>query len=143
MPEERTLSTLLRVAGLAQIVLILGSVGIPLVLNWKEGLAPLSKLTRQMFLVYSLYIWITNLCFGVLSLLAPGHLLDGSVLAACVTGFILGYWLLRMVIQWSYFDISELPSTRLHVAARWSLEVLFTALTVVYALAFTHNLGIT
>jgi len=135
------LELLLRLAGWSQVVLILGSLGIPHVLGWRAKLAPISTLIRQMFWVYSFYIWCTNLCFGLLSALGAPLLLDGSPLATCVTGFILGYWLLRMAIQWLYFDISEIPMTAFNTAARWLLEVLFLALTVIYALCFAHNLG--
>ena len=135
------LELLLRLAGWSQVVLILGSLGIPHVLGWREKLAPVSTLTRQMFLVYSLYIWSTNLCFGLLSALGAPLLLDGSPLAACVTGFILGYWLLRMAIQWLYFDISEIPMTAFNTAARWLLEVLFLGLTGIYGMCFAHNMG--
>jgi len=131
----------LRVAGWGQVVLILGSLGIPHVLGWRDKLAPLTTLLRQMFWVYSAYIWLTNLCFGLISALGPNLLLDGSPLAACVTGFILSYWLLRMAVQWLYFDISEIPMTGFNVFARWSLEILFTCLTAVYGLCFAHNMG--
>ncbi len=94
-----------------------------------------------MFWVYSAYIWLTNLCFGLLSALGSKHLLDASPLAACITGFIFGYWLLRMAVQWLYFDISEIPMTRFNVFARWSLELLFTSLTVIYGLCFARNMG--
>lgn len=135
------LYTLILLGGLGQIALILGSLGIPRVLGWKSKLATLSPLLRQMFWVYSLYIWLTNLCFGLVSALATDALLDGSLLATCLTGFIFGYWLLRMAVQWFWFDISELPSTRWHIAARWILELLFTGLTLVYGAAMLWNLG--
>ena len=135
------LDGLLRLAGWSQVVLILGSLGIPHVLGWRAKLASLSTLLRQMFWVYSFYIWCTNLCFGLLSALGAPLLLDGSPLATCVTGFILGYWLLRMAIQWLYFDISEIPMNAFNNAARWLLELLFLALTVIYGLCFVHNLG--
>ena len=135
------LPLLIEVAGWGQIILILGSLGIPSVLGWKEKLAPVSTLIRQMFWVYSGYIWGTNLCFGLISALGAALLLDGSPLAACVTGFIFGYWLLRMVIQWTYFDISELPQSPFNTAARWILEVLFIGLAGVYGLALAANLG--
>ena len=92
------LPLLLQLAGWSQVALILGSLGIPHVLGWRDKLAPVTTLIRQMFWVYSFYIWYTNLCFGLLSALGAGLLLDGSPLAACVTGFILGYWLMRMAI---------------------------------------------
>lgn len=135
------LELLLQLAGWSQVVLILGSVAIPRVLGWRAKLAPTSTLIRQMFWVYSFYIWCTNLCFGLLSALGAALLLDGSPLAACVTGFILAYWLLRMAIQWLYFDISEIPMTGFNNVARWLLEILFSALTVTYGLCFAHNMG--
>ena len=135
------LPVLIQLSGWCQIILILGSLGIPTVLGWKEKLTPLSTLIRQMFWVYSLYIWCTNLSFGLLSAFGAPYLLDGTPLATCVTGFIFGYWLLRMIVQWTYFDISEIPQTPFNVAAKWLLELLFLGLMLVYGLAFIHNLG--
>ncbi len=139
--DKAHLEIALQLAGWSQVALILGSLGIPHVLGWRDKLGALTTLLRQMFWVYSAYIWLTNLCFGLLSALGAALLLDGSPLAACVTGFILGYWLLRMVVQWLYFDISEIPMTRFNTAARWLLEGIFTALTVVYGMCFAHNMG--
>ena len=141
MDWSSTLPPLIQIAGWGQIILIVGSVGIPRVLGWPEKLSGLSTLLRQMFWVYSIYIWSTNLCFGLLSAFAAELLVDGSTLAACVSGFIFGYWLLRIVVQWLYFDISELPKSRFNVAARWVLEILFLGLTAVYGAAFALNMG--
>ena len=133
------LPTIIQLAGWGQILLIIGSLGIPKVLGWQRKLAGLSTLIRQMFWVYSLYIWCTNLCFGLISAFGSHLLLDGSALAACVCGFIFGYWLLRMIIQRTYFDISELPQSWLNTAARWILEVLFIGLAIVYGGALIWN----
>ena len=135
-----SLPTLIWLAGWGQILLIVGSLGIPTILGWREKLSALTVLLRQMFWVYSFYIWCTNLCFGLISAFGTGLILDGSPLAACVCGFIFGYWLLRMIIQWTYFDISELPQTGFNTAARWILEVLFIGLAVVYGAALVWNL---
>ena len=131
---------LIQIAGYGQIILILGSLGIPTVLGWNKKLSSVSTLIRQMFWVYSFYIWCTNLCFGLLSAFGAPLLLDQSPLATCVSGFIFGYWLLRIFIQWLYFDISELPNGVLHNIARWLLEILFLGLTFIYGYAFFHNM---
>ena len=138
---EQFLPSLIQIGGWSQIILILGSLGIPTVLGWKEKLEPLTTLIRQMFWVYSLYIWFTNLSFGLLSAFGAQYLLDGTPLAACLTGFIFGYWFLRMIIQWTYFDISELPQTPFNIAARWILEILFLGLMCIYGCAFLSNIG--
>jgi hypothetical protein len=102
--------------------------------------AKLRPLTRQVFWTYAVYIWCTNLAFGLVSL-RPAWLLDRSPLAACLTGFISAYWLGRVLIQFFYFDRSDGPPglpTRLAEAA---LVGLFIYLSLVYAGAFLFNLG--
>jgi hypothetical protein len=58
-------------------------------------------LTRQVFWTYALYIWSTNLAFGLVSL-RPEWLLDRLPLAACVTAFITTWWVGRLLIQFYY-----------------------------------------
>ncbi|MDF1662347.1 MAG: hypothetical protein P1V97_11275 [Planctomycetota bacterium] len=140
MDIETVTYNLLMVAGLSQIALIIGSLAIPKVLGWGEDLKDLKTLLRQMFWTYAGYIWATNLSFGLISLFGPHLLLDHSPLAACVCGFMFLYWFSRVVIQWTYFDISDLPKGLFHTIAKWLLEILFVALTVVYGAALYINL---
>lgn len=141
MIGEGWLEPLVRLAGAGQLALVAGSLAIPRQLGWREKLAGTSPLIRQMFWVYAGYILATNLGFGLISALAPGLLLDRSPLAACVCGFIAIYWASRVVIQWTYFDLSELPRTPFNTLARWSLEGLFVALALVYGAATWANCG--
>jgi hypothetical protein len=135
------LPVLVLVAGLGQLALIVASLAIPSVLGWREELLKLRSLTRQVFWTYSLYIWATNLSFGLVSL-RPGWLLDGSPLAACVTGFITAYWVGRILIQFFYFDRSDAPPG-LHVKlAEVALVALFFYLSLVYTAALLLNLGV-
>ena len=72
------------VAGVCQLALISVSLAIPRVLRWREDTAKLRPLTRQVFWTYAIYIWCTNLAFGLASL-RPSWLLDRSPLATGVT----------------------------------------------------------
>ncbi len=72
--------------GMAQIVFSLGSLAIPRVLGWPEETRKLRPLTRQVFWTYAGYICVSNLCFGLLSVFLPQSLIDGTPLAAAVTG---------------------------------------------------------
>jgi hypothetical protein len=136
------LPLLVFVAGAGQVVLIVASLAIPRVLRWREDTAKLRPLTRQVFWTYALYIWCTNLAFGLLSALAPGWLLDRSGLAAAVTGFIAAYWAGRLVIQFAYFDRSDAPSGPAVRLAEFALVGLFVYLTAVYGSALLFNLGV-
>ncbi len=130
----------LRLAGAGQLALVLGSAAIPRQLGWREKLSHVSPLIRQMFWVYSGYTLATNMAFGLLSAFGTSLLLDHSPLAAAVSGFMAAYWIARVVIQWTYFDTSEIPRTPFNVFARWSLEGLFIALAPVYSATMVFNL---
>jgi hypothetical protein len=132
---------LILAAGVGQLALIVASLAIPFVLNWREDTAKLRPLTRQVFWTYSVYIWATNLSFGLVSL-RPAWLLDGTPLAACVTGFITAYWLGRVLIQFFYFDRADAPPGWHVKAAEAALVGLFVFLTVVYGLALGVNIGV-
>jgi hypothetical protein len=134
------LRTLIFLAGVGQVVLALASLAIPRVLRFEEETAKLRPLLRQMFWTYAGYILCTNLSFGLLSALAPTWLLDGSPLAAAVTGFIAVYWGARVVLQFAWFDRSDAPPGAHVRLAEAALVLLFVSLTCVYGLALAANL---
>jgi hypothetical protein len=136
------LRTLVLLAGLGQIALASASLAIPRVLDFGAETAKLRPLLRQMFWTYAGYILCTNLSFGLLSAFAPGWLLDGSPLAAAVTGFIAVYWGARLVLQFVWFDRSDAPPLAHVRLAETGLVALFVYLVVVYGLAFAANLRV-
>jgi hypothetical protein len=129
------MSAFLMLAGLGQLVLALGSLAVPRVLGWREDTARLRPLTSQVFWTYAGYIWTTNVCFGVVSLAAPGWLLDGSPLARAVAGYITAYWAARLAVQFFYFDRSEAPAGARYRVAEAALVALFVFLVGVYGYA--------
>ncbi|MEZ6072431.1 MAG: hypothetical protein R3C10_19755 [Pirellulales bacterium] len=139
-------ASLIFLAGVAQLVLVVASLAIPRVLGWRQELARLRPLTRQVFWTYAGYIWVTNLAFALVSVLMPAALAGGSPLAAAVTGFITLYWAARVAIQFVYFDRADLTLGRelsggAMRAAETALVVLFVGLALVYGAATLVNLG--
>lgn len=57
---------LLFLAGIAQLLLALGSIAIPFVLKWKQEMSKVNTLTRSVFYTYSVYIFGTNVCWVLL-----------------------------------------------------------------------------
>lgn len=64
MPVAVPWHELLVGAGVAQLILVVTSLAIPRLLNWKGDLAKVRPLTRQVFWTYAAYIWVTNLRFA-------------------------------------------------------------------------------
>jgi hypothetical protein len=136
-----TLESAVRLAGLGQLALAAASLAIPRVLRWEAETAKLRPLLRQLFWIYAAYILGFHLAFGLLSALRPAWLLDGSGLAAAVSGFVAVYWGARLVLQFAYLDRSDMPAGPWFRAAEAALVVLFVSLTGIYAAAFVANLG--
>ena len=128
-------------AGVSQLVLVIGSLAIPKVLDWAEDTSKLKPLTRQVFWTYAGYIWATNLSFAILSMASPSSLVDGSFLATAVTIYITFYWFARIVIQFTYFDRSDTPQGIQFVFAEILLVGLFVALVVIYGMSVWVNLS--
>ncbi len=123
-------------AGVGQLVLVIGSLAIPKVLEWSDDTAKLRPLTRQVFWTYAGYIWATNLSFAIVSMLAPASLIDGSFLATAVSSYITVYWAVRVIIQFSYFDRRDMPKGKRFVIG----EILFVSLFVV--LVWVYGSGV-
>src|SRR5262245_26397122 len=136
------LKALIIAAGVGQLLLAAGSLAIPRVLKWREELAKVRPLTRQVFWTYAGYIWTTNFCFGLVSVLMPAEFLATTPLAAAVCGFITLYWLARIVIQFTYFDRRAAPPGAIFKFAEAALVALFVYLTGVYGWAAVANLGL-
>jgi len=144
MPESllvpATLETLVRLAGVGQLLLVVASVAIPRVLGWRDELASVRPLTRQVFWTYAAYIWLTHLAFGLLSTFRAGLLVDRTALAGLVSAFIGAWWTARLVIQFTYFDRSVAPPGRIYKLAEAALVFLFASLASVYATVAFANM---
>ncbi|HKR62128.1 MAG TPA: hypothetical protein VJZ00_00240 [Thermoanaerobaculia bacterium] len=121
-------------AGAAQLAVAASSLLIPRMLEWQSETALLKPLTRQVFWTYAVYIFGTNVAFGLLSLLAPKSLLDGSTLARAVCSFIALYWLGRVAVQFAVYDRSVTVRPLFRVAEAMYLAA-FVYLGVVYSIA--------
>jgi len=128
-------------AGLALVVLSIASFWIPKALQWREKLADLTPLLRDMFWTYSIYIWASHVFFAVLALGYRDWLLGQSGAAALISGFIALWWLARLAMQFFGFNLSEIEDSWQNRMAKHLLTALFIFLTVIFAGTLWWNLG--
>ena len=133
------MKTLIILAGIGQLSLVIGSLAIPRMLKWSEELSKVSPLIRQIFWTYAGYILCTNLSFGLVSVFASQLLLDGSPLAVAITAFISIYWGARIIIQFTYFDRSQVGTGLIFRLGEMALVSLFVYCTIVYGYAAYLN----
>ena len=124
---------LILLAGWSQLALAAGSLLIPRTLGWREDTARLKPLTRQVFWTYAAYIWVTNIGFGLLSVLGADQLLTAAPLARALCAFAAAWWGARLGVQFFYFDRSATPPGAIYRLAEAALVALFIFLTGVYA----------
>ena len=91
-------------AGVVHAGIVLANIPLPGRLRVRERLAPVPRFLRQIFYVHWIYIVIVvglfaALCFGF----AP-ELAGASVLGRFLSGFMAGFWLLRIGLQVFYYD---------------------------------------
>lgn len=135
------ISTAVVLAGAGQLVLVVASAVIPKCLDWKGPLKGLPKLMRQVFWTYAGYILVMHLFFGLLSVFGTELLLDASPQAAILCGLMMGWWLVRICLQFCCFDRKGIPQTRFNLLAEAMLVALFLFLTIVYGVALMSNLN--
>jgi hypothetical protein len=136
-----TLEWIVRVAGIGHFAIAAASAGVPSALGWREDVAKLKPINRQIFYTYAGYILTINLLFGVIATFGAALLVDRTQLAACVTGFIAAYWGVRVLLQFAYYDRKSTPKGLKYTVGEAVFVTLFAALTIVFAYATWFNIA--
>jgi hypothetical protein len=134
---EITLADWLRLAGIGQLSILIASSLVPLKLNWKQDLASLPTLHRQMYWTYGGYVVMSIIFLGLVSLVCADELASGSRLAKalCIYGAV--FWGVRLCLQ-AVFEVKP------HLNVWWlklgyhTLTPLFVFFTAVYFFAVVH-----
>jgi hypothetical protein len=131
----------LRIAGVGLIVLAFAHLAFPKQFHWKEELARLSLLNRQVFQVHTFFIGLVLVLFGALSSLYADALLTPSPLSkAVLAGFTL-FWALRLFVQLFVYDRALWRGNRLYTGFHVLFTAYWTYLVAVYGTALSRISG--
>ncbi len=122
----------LRLAGALLLLLAAVHPFFPKQLGWKDDLAKLTLLNRQIFLVHVGFIVLTLVLFGALALFFAGDLVVPSRLAAVVLAGLTLFWGLRLLTQQFIYDRSHWRGNRRNTILHILASLLWTYLTVVF-----------
>jgi hypothetical protein len=134
---QLSLADVIRLAGAAQLSILVASALVPFRLNFKRDLAVLPALHRQLYWTYGGYVVMGIVALGVVSLMCAEELAAGSRLARAVCAYGAFFWGIRLSLQ-AVLDVKP------HLTAWWlyagyhALTVLFLFNTAVYAYAALH-----
>ncbi|MBW8877167.1 MAG: hypothetical protein JF614_19555 [Acidobacteria bacterium] len=131
----------LRIAGALLLLLAAAHVFFPKQLGWKEDLAKLTLLNRQVFLVHVGFIMLILILFGVLALGFAADLVAPSRLATAVLGGLTLFWGLRLITQQFIYDRSLWRGNRRKTVLHVLATLLWCYLTVVFGWGWWRKLG--
>jgi hypothetical protein len=94
--------TLLWAAGALQLVIAGANLFLPRILRYRENLARVSPMVREIFLVHSGYIVLMLVAFGIISIAFAPDLAGGSGLGRFLSAFLALFWGLRIPVQVAY-----------------------------------------
>ncbi len=131
----------LMIGGWSLVVLCIASFWIPKALGWREKLAGLTPLMRELWWTYSIYVWSSHVFFAVLALGFGDWLTGGSGAAMAMCAFMLLWWSVRLWLQFFGFDLREIERTPANRVAKHLLTLLFTGLVILYTSLLCWNAG--
>jgi hypothetical protein len=131
-----TLLTHLRLVGVIMAALVVVNLFVPGRLRWREELARVSLVNRQIFQVHTMFIVLILAMFAVLLLTSAEALLEPTRLSRLVLGGLTIFWGLRMLTQWFYYSPAIWRGNRFHTVMHAVFSVAWVYVTLVLATAF-------
>jgi hypothetical protein len=129
----------LKLGGGSLVALSIASFWIPKALGWREKLAGLTPLMRELWWTYSIYVWSSHVFFSVLALGFGDWLLSRTGAATAMSTFMLLWWSVRLWLQFFGFDLSEVEGSQANRVAKHLLTLLFVSLVILYGSLVAWN----
>jgi hypothetical protein len=118
---------LLWIAGLIQLAMVAANIYLPRKLKYRENLAEVTPMFRQIFIVHAAYIVGVVLLFAVLTLTFGAELASGRGLGRFLAVAMCAFWLCRVPLQLLYFDSALRRANRLGDTAMTAALVFLAA----------------
>lgn len=126
------METHLKIIGVLLILLALMHVFFPKHFHWREELARLSLLNRQVMVVHTFFIALTVFLMGLLCLTSAAEL-SGTPLGKRVALGLSVFWMARLLTQFFGYSSELWRGKRFETAVHVVFSALWTYLTVVFA----------
>ena len=133
------IETLIFISGILHFGTLIASALVPNALDWKGELSKLSPLLRQLIWVHGIFIVLTIIGFGVLTLGFSAELAKQTPLARGVCGFIAIFWGLRLAIQFFVFDAKPFLTNYILKIGYHLLTMVFVYQTVIHLWVALHH----
>lgn len=111
------------------------------VFDWYADMKQLKPLNQEIVKTYGRYIIGLNFSFGLIAILIPEDLKNHSNLAIALTGLIAMYWVGKVITQFAYYPMYQIPQKTIFKIGSYGMNFLFIFFAVIYTLLFIKNLS--
>lgn len=131
-PDAHLIVVNLRIAGALIAGLAVLNVLVPVRFGWREELARVSLLNRQIFEVHAIFLIVTLALCSALLLTCADALIEPTRLARAILLGLTLFWGLRLLMQWFYYSPAVWRGDRFNTV----VHVLFSALWIYFTGVF-------
>jgi hypothetical protein len=132
----------LRIAGVLMALLVLVNLIVPRLLHWREEMAALSLLNRQIFQVHSAFIILILALLSALVLTCAEALVEPSRLSRAVLLGLTVFWGARMLVQWGFYSPEVWRGNRLRTVLHYACSATWIYMTAVFGAALWTNVSL-
>lgn len=130
------ITALLIAAAIGQLIVAVVNFRLVELLGWREEIAGMPLLLREIFTVHKWFVSVTLLIFGVITLRFADEFTRGDNPVATWLAAAIGlFWALRVAIQWLYYSHSHWRGRPGRTAIHWVLTAAYGGCAAVYLLA--------
>jgi hypothetical protein len=133
--EPQTLLLHLRIVGVVMMALVVVNVLVPARFHWREEMARLSLLNRQIFQAHAFFLVLTLALFSALLLTCGDALLERTRLNRAVLSGLTIFWTLRMLMQWGFYSPAIWRGHRFNTAMHCIFSAVWIYVSAVFATA--------
>jgi hypothetical protein len=110
------------------------------VFDWYNDIKQLKPLNQEIAKTYGRYIQGLNFSFGLISILLANDLQNGTNLATALTGLIAAYWTGKLITQFAYYPMYNIPKKTIFKIGEIGMNSLFSTFAMVFIWMFVQNL---
>lgn len=111
-----------------------------MVFDWYNDVKKLKPLNQEIVKTYGCYIVGLNFAFGLIAVLIPGELKNGSALAVALTGLIAAYWVGKVATQFTYYPMYSIPNKPILKIGEVGMNTLFISFALIYVILVVWNI---
>ena len=111
------------------------------VFDWYNDIKKLKPLNQEIARTYGRYIQGLNFSFGLISMLFTEDLKNQTGLAIALTDLIAAYWIGKVITQFAYYPMYEIPRKLIFKIGEVGMNILFISFAVIFSWLFIYNLS--